>query len=256
MFAEQQWQGLDIGGANPLLGAFRQVEERLCLLRTEVRNFHYAVMLFQKPCPRCHEPALVMIRDGLAACAQCGEHTDPTLAFQSCPDCESSLTRKTYHYWCRQCQHPVRSLYCFDARVFDAAYFQAKMQESRQRKRQREQVQREMSGNARSQPIVSSEPVRLDEVPGLEFDLNSIIAAAVPTSLRDSVAEHFDLRAYRQHLLDLADGCVVNFEGVSPLIGNARLDRIFRFITAIFLSHEGLLEIEETEGGVLTLTGK
>ena len=130
------------------------------------------------------------------------------------------------------------------------------MQESRQRKRQCEQVRREMTVNARSQPIVMSEPARIDEVPGLEFDLNSIIAAVVPKSLRDTVGEHFDLKAYRQHLLDLADGCVVNFEGVSPLIGNARLDRIFRFIAAIFMSHEGLLEIEQIEGGELTLTGK
>ena len=88
------------------------------------------------------------------------------------------------------------------------------------------------------------------------MDLNAIIAAVVPDELRRAVAEHFDLEAYRRHLTDLVQGCVVEFEGVSRLIDDARLDRIFRFVTAIFLEHEGLLEIEQIEGGRLRLVGK
>lgn len=256
MIAEHQNQGLAAGRDNPLLYAFCEVQERLSLLRSRVRELCYAVMLFQKPCPKCGEATLTMVRDGVAVCKECGGSTDPTLAFQSCPDCDSVLSRKTYHYWCPQCRHPVRSHYCFDTRVFDSDYFQAKMMESRQRKRECKQRMMEMAATLRSEPIAMPEPVDLDQIPGLEFDLNSIIAAVVPESLRAAVAEHFDLDAYRHHLLDLVAGCVVNFEGVSPLIDNARLDRVFRFVAAIFLEHERLLDIEQTDGGGITLVGK
>jgi len=50
-------------------------------------------------------------------------------------------------------------------------------------------------------------------------------------------------------------GCVVQFEGVSALVQDARLDRVYRFITAVFLDHEGLLDIEQHHDGTITLVG-
>ena len=197
-----------------------------------------------------------MARDGLAVCAICSARIDPTLVFQTCPDCDSRLTLKVCHYWCQKCRQPVRSLYCVEARVFDAAYFRQMMQESRDRKRREQELLPQAIRHGRSQPIVPDAPVSLDQAPGLEMDLNAIIAAVVPQDLRKAVAETFDLETYRRHLADLVQGCVVEFDGISRLIEDARLDRIFRFVTAIFLEHEGLLEIEQIEGGRLRLVGK
>lgn len=242
--------------SNPLLLAFREVEGRIATLQARVRDLFYAVVLFQKPCPHCGEPELQMVRDGLAVCAGCSAQVDPTLVFQTCPDCESKLVLKVCHYWCPRCRQPVRSFYCFEARVFNAAYFREKMQVSRERKRREQEVSRQTLRHTHSDPIVMCEPMSIDQVPGLEMDLNAIIASVVPAELRKAVAEQFDPEAYRRHLMGLVQGCIVEFEGISKLIGDAKLDKIFRFVTAIFLEHEGLLEIEQIEGGRLRLVGK
>lgn len=241
---------------NQLLEAFREVEDRITALRTRVRDLFYAVVLSLKPCPECGESELRMVRDGLAVCAICSAQVDPTLAFQNCPDCESQLVLKVCHYWCPQCHQPVRSLYCVEARAFDAAYFREKMQESRERKRREQELSPPAIRHAPSDPISLCEPISLDQAPGLETDLNAIIAAVVPQELRKAVQEHFDLGAYRRHLMELVQGCIVEFDGISKLMEDARLDRIFRFVTAIFLENERVLEIEQIEGGRLRLVGR
>ena len=242
--------------SNPLLMAFREVEDRIATLHARVRDLFYAVVLFQKPCPDCAKPELQMVRDGLAVCANCSARIDPTIVFQTCPECESRLALKVCHYWCPRCRQPVRSIYSIDTRVFNASYFREKVQASRERKRRRQELSQQMLRHAHSDPIVMCVPMSIDQAPGLEMDLNAIIASVVPDELHKAVAEHFDLEAYRRHLKALVQGCVVEFEGICQLIEDAKLDRIFRFVTAIFLEHEGLLEIEQTEGGRLSLIGK
>ncbi len=256
MIAAQQSEDICIPRENPLLEAFQEVEDRIEALRSSVRDLFYAVVLFQKPCPKCGQPELHMVRDGLAVCAICSARVDPTLAFQTCPDCDAHLTLKVCHYWCAECRSPVGSHYCINARVFDAAYFRQKMQESRDRKRREQDLVPQTVTHEHSEPILPEDPISLDQAPGLEMDLNGIIGAVVPLELRKAVAESFDLEKYRRHLIDLVQGCVVDFDGVSQLIGNARLDRIFRFVTAIFLEHERFLKIEQIEGGRLRLVGK
>ena len=256
MIAANHGEDVCIPRGNALLQAFQEVEDRIAALRTCVRDLFYAVVLSQKPCPECGEPELCMVRDGLAVCAICSARIDPTLAFQTCADCDSRLVMKVCHYWCPQCHQPVRSLYCVDARVFDATYFREKMQKSRDRQRREDELSRQAVRYTTSDPILPCESISLDQSPGLEMDLNAIIAAVVPQELRNAVQEHFDLDAYRRHLAELVQGCVVEFDGVARLIEDARLDRIFRFVTAIFLEHEGLLEIEQIEGGRLRLVGK
>ena len=241
---------------DPLRRGIREIDRRVAALILEARALFYEVMLFMKPCPECRESALRMVRDGLAVCAICRARIDPTLVFQACPDCDSRLVLKVCHYWCPQCRHPVRSLYCVEARVFDAAYFREKMQESRERKRREQEMVTKAVRHAPSDPITPCEPISLDQSPGLEMDLNTIIAAVVPQELRKSVQERFDIDTYRRHLSELVQGCVVEFEAISKLIEDTRLDRIFRFVTAIFLEHEGLLEIEQIEGGRLRLVGR
>lgn len=256
MIEAQQKEDSCIPLGNPLLTAFQEVENRIAALQTHVRNLFYAVVLFQKPCPECGKPKLQMIRDGLAVCANCSALIDPTLAFQTCLDCESKLVLKVCHYWCPQCRQPVRSMYCFESRVFNAAYFREKMQESRDRKKREHELSRQTLQHSHSDPIVMCDPISLDQSPGLEMDLNAIISAVIPHDLRNAAQKHFDFDAYRRHLIVLVHDCIVEFDGISQLIKDARLDKIFRFVTSIFLEHEGLLKIEQLEGGRLRLIGK
>ncbi|VGO13492.1 hypothetical protein PDESU_02049 [Pontiella desulfatans] len=256
MIEAQYDENICMPRSNPLLMAFREVESRIATLQTRARDLFYAVVLFQKLCPECGEPELQMVRDALAVCANCSSQVDPTLVFQTCPDCESKLVLKVCHYWCPRCRQPVRSIYNVEIKVFNAAYFREKMQASRDQKRRKQEMSRQMFRHTHSDPLVMCEPMSIDQVPGLEMDLNAIIASVVPDELRQAVAEHFDLEVYRHHLMALVQGCVVEFEGIRQLIEDAKLDKIFRFVTAIFLEHEGLLEIEQIEGGRLRLAGK
>ena len=93
------------------------IQDRVARLREKVRWLYYAIVLFQKDCPSCGAARLAMVRDSWCQCADCGHECDPTLCFQTCPECDLPLTKKIYHYWCPRCRFPVRALYCFDARV-------------------------------------------------------------------------------------------------------------------------------------------
>ena len=66
----------------------------------------------------------------------------------------------------------------------------------------------------------------------------------------------FDMLTYRQHILDLVQGCVVEFEGISAIVEDRKLDRVFRFITAVFMEQDGLLEIVQDHSGQIRLWGK
>jgi hypothetical protein len=89
----------------------------------------------------------------------------------------------------------------------------------------------------------------------IEAALDAVLAQSVPASFVETVGPVFDMKAYRAHLLDLVDGCVVQFDGVSPLIADRRVDRAFRFIAAVFLENDGLLQIADGAEGGLRLMG-
>jgi hypothetical protein len=78
--------------------------------------------------------------------------------------------------------------------------------------------------------------------------------AKTPVPNRDAIPV-FDMAAYRRHLLGRVPGCIVDFEGVSPLTDNLRVDRVYRFITAVFLEHEGMLVLEQSADGRIRLVG-
>lgn len=130
------------------------------------------------------------------------------------------------------------------------------MRESRQRKREEVEKLRHLLLEARSPPYwPEAEPV-LDNPAEFDEDLEGFIAPLPASQAKERlVRPFFDLQAYRRHLLDRVQGCVVQFEGVSALVQDARLDRVYRFITAVFLDHEGLLDIEQQHDGTITLVG-
>jgi hypothetical protein len=224
---------------------FAAIETKIAWLRDESKGLYYQVMLFQKPCPLCKCFQLTMVEDGVAHCSDCGERFDATLAFQVCGRCQAVLTLKTFHYWCPKCQEPVRSLFRLESRVFDAGYFKERMKECRERKQESKEVFVSSMAEARSGVLELNDAPSLDSVPNLELDLNALLGQALSGSLPADVESHFDLERYRRHLLDLLECGNVRFDGISSLIDDRRKDRVFRFIAAIFLEHEGQLEFEE-----------
>jgi len=239
-----------------MIRAGDRILQRVAEYRGKAKELFYEVMLFQKECPSCGNTDLVMTQDSHCHCRHCQAELDPTMQFQTCPDCDHALILKVYHYWCPSCRHAVRSLFSFDERVFNKEYFREMMRESRQRKKEEIEKMRHLLLEARSPPYSSdAEPV-LDNPAQFEQDLEQFIAPLPASQTKETpIRPFFDLHSYRQHLLDRVQGCVVQFEGVSALVQDARLDRVYRFITAVFLDHEGLLDIEQQHDGTITLVG-
>jgi len=230
----------------------------LVRLKAKIRDLYYRAVLFGKACPACGLPDLAMLRDSWCWCRHCGYELDPTEHFDACPDCRSGLKRRVYHYWCARCRRPVRSIYCFDAKVFDAAYFRKMMRHSRESKQQRRQQIRQMLAQSRSPALVMPDEPSLAAVPGLESDLNEFvnIPLSLATFIDASQRPRFEMCTYHRHILELASGCTVRFEGISRLIEDTRLDRIFRFITIIFMANNGEIEISQDHAGAIVLRGK
>lgn len=240
----------------PLLEAAFRIERRVACLRDNVREFYFAVMLFQRPCTLCGVTGLAMLRDSWCRCGTCGQEFDPTEAFQSCPQCDGALAKRICHYWCPTCRKPIRSHFSFDARVFDADYFREMMRESRARKDAKVEEIRRLLAESRSQPLHACSDFS-DVLPAFTADLDRYVA--VPVVMEEVVATSrsaFDMLTYRQHILDLVQGCVVEFEGISAVVEDGRLDRVYRFIAAVFMEQDGLLQIVQDCSGRIRLLGK
>ena len=248
-------EGFDLGKRNPLLRGLQEVDRRLAALMQEARALFYEVMLFLKPCPACGLADLSMVGDSEATCTGCGHSCDPTLVFQTCPDCDSALVRRMYHYFCPACRIPVRSHYCFDVKVFDADYFRERMAVSRTRKRERIERIRTALLNSRSPVFMPDDEPPVVVPIGIATALADVLVQPVPEVHEHPTGPRFDLSEYRSHLLDLVTGCVVQFDGVSPLITDRRVDRAFRFVAAVFMENEGLLQIRDDGAGHLQLVG-
>lgn len=150
----------------------------------------------------------------------------------------------------------MRSLFCFGERLFNNEYFREMMRESRQRKEEEAEKLRHLLLEARSLPYWPQAVPVLDNPAQFDEDLEEFISPLPASQTKKTpVRPFFDLHAYRRHLLDRVQGCVVQFDGVSALVQDARLDRVYRFITAVFLDHEGLLDIEQHHDGTIILVG-
>jgi len=140
--------------------------------------------------------------------------------------------------------------------VFDAAYFREMMRESRARKESRTEELRALLAGARSSPAVSDCPMDAGFAE-LQADLDRVVAIPV-TVFRNTLLKKpaFQVDLYRRHIRELVEGCVVNFDGISPLLQDTRLDRVFRFIAVVFMDQEGVLEIQQEADGQIRLHGK
>ena len=95
-------------------------------------------------------------------------------------------------------------------------------------------------------------------IPGLDHALDVFTSAPLPQGLLNEIGEreYFDMSQYRQYILDITCGCIVHFEGMSQLVADQRLDRIYRFITVVFMQHNGEVTIEQEADGEIILRGK
>lgn len=221
--------------------AFRLVA-RVGRYADRARRFFYEVLLSDCRCPSCQGP-LEMIKEGRCRCRTCQRTYDPTMAFQRCTQCGGTPELVVRRYRCSECGAPVASRFLFDGLVFDADYFREKMAESRKRKKERRQRVKQMLAERRSMPL-GQHPIELGAVPGLVDALDRLTGGLLDAAI-DLDHVTFDLQRYRAHILEQLDGPPVDFDQITALEANRRVDRIWRFIAIIFMAHAGEIAIRQ-----------
>jgi len=215
-----------------------------------VRGFFYQVMLSGHFCSKC-QGAIEMLEEGRARCTVCHSTLDPTLAFQRCSDCGGPPRLRIRRYVCRDCSQDIRSQFLFDGLVFDAEYFRQKMAEHRERRKQLRERVSAMLADTRSGAI-AVEPIEGGEDAGLFAALGAMtldaFSAAIP-QLRDG----FDLARYQTHIQAHLQTIPINLNQIPPLSENTRLDRVWRFVAVIFLTHAGLIDVRQEGDMILVM---
>lgn len=240
------WQGQPEHNGNSLIGAISRVRNRVSSFKELVKIYYFEVVLSLYRCPDCNG-RLKMV--GVSECAcSCGKTLDPTLTFQQSPCCNARLIRRTFHYACSKCHGIVPSRFLFDEKLFDKAYFREMMQEARTRERRKNEELKAILASSRSDNLILLEEPRLDSIPGLTEALNEFIGGGA-NGFQDFLSgSGFSLTHYRNHLLSVIGNRSILFSDIAPLIENYRRDRIWRFVTLIFMLQDH--EVSLTQYGL------
>ena len=227
--------------------AFR-LSEAVKAFAGRARALFYAVMLMGHECPHCSGP-LTMVGESRCRCNDCGYVLDPTTTFQRCLDCGGPVILRVRRYRCRQCGRDVPSRFLFDGIAFDAEYFRARMAESRRRRSHRREQASALALENRS-AVLERQELDLQAVPGLQDALDSLVGSVGALAYLP-LTEGFDLNRYQRHLETHIGPKEQSFDDLPALDENGRLDRIWRFITIVFMAHFGLIDILQREQTIL-----
>jgi hypothetical protein len=216
-----------------------------------VRDYYMQVALSIHRCPECGGK-LKMTGQSECSCS-CGKTFDPTVAFQKSSCCEARLVRRTFHYACSACGETVPSRFLFDERIFDKAYFKEMMRECRRRAKEKKEEIRRLVADSRSETLALTEDPRLDTIPGLIQDLNDFIQNGRLELGADAfdAAPAFSMEDYREHILSALTWDAVLFSGIDPVIGDLRLDKIWRFITLVYMQHDHEVNLSQSGNDLL-----
>lgn len=236
---------------NPLIGAIGGAFNRVVDLKERAREYYFAVILSQYRCPKCNGP-LYMTGQSECSCS-CGNTFDPTLAFQKSTCCGARLVRKTFHYACSCCHKAVPSRFLFDEKVFDKAYFREMMQESRRRIKEKKEEVRRLLAESRSGALPLMEEPHLDSIPGLIQDLNDFVqkGSCDVGELFFDTQSAFRMDDYREHVFSTLGWNGMLFSDIVPLIEDSHQDRIWRFITLVFMQNDHEVELTQYGNDIL-----
>jgi len=232
---------------NPLIKAISRVLGRVEDFKERVRSFYFEVVLSACQCQECGGQ-LRMIGQSECVCS-CGNILDPTLAFQQSLCCGARLVRKTFHYACSECSQTAASRFIFDEKLFDATYFREMMRESREKtKRKKEEIRRLLAESKSSELQLTEEP-SLVSIPGLIQDLDDFIREGSTEVCRFPLDAQADFRMndYHDHIISNIGWGTILFSDIVPFIDDQRRDRVFRFITLVFMENDR--EVELTQKG-------
>jgi len=236
---------------NPLIEEIHFVHAQIAQLKEKTKNFYFHVLLSQYNCPKC-SGELTMTDQSQCSCL-CGNILDPTLTFQKSICCGARLIRRIFHYACSRCNKTNPSRFLFDERVFDREYFREMMKASRaKKKKKKEEIVKFLNDTKSGELPLLQEPC-LESVPGLIQDLDCFIGAdeVAVDDLVFAVDSGFEMDDYRSHILS-ALGCGSRmFSSINRILSDPREDRIWRFVTLVFMRHEREVELTQYDNDLL-----
>jgi len=232
---------------NLLVRSMGGVFTRIGRFKVRAREYYFEVVLSQHKCPSCGG-RLRMTDQSRCSCS-CGNTFDPTVVFQKSGCCGAGLIQKTFHYACSKCHKIVPSRFLFDERAFDKEYFREMMRSSRRRAKERREEIRRLLAESRSGSLPLLEKPDLASIPGLIEDLNDFIQQNA-TDIADfafDTAPRFRMDEYREHILSILGWSGMLFSNMAPLIREYRRDKIWRFMTLIYMQQD--CEVDITQYG-------
>jgi hypothetical protein len=122
------------------------------------------------------------------------------------------------------------------------------MQQARDRERKKREELKAILSSSRSDNLILLEEPCLDSIAGLTEALNGFIGTEV-SGVQDFLSRPgFSLEDYRGHLLSVIGNRSVLFSDITPLIKDWRKDKIWRFVTLIFMRQDR--EVMLTQDGL------
>jgi hypothetical protein len=121
------------------------------------------------------------------------------------------------------------------------------MRESRERsKKKREEIKRLLT-NSRSNALTLTENPSLESVPGLVEDLNDFIQLESDEAGQMIFNEgpRFSMDDYRNHINSSLTWDGISFSEIVPLIDDIRIDRIWRFITLVYMQQDREVDLSQ-----------
>ena len=231
-----------------LLSLMVAVENILKSYRGRVRSFYFSVLLSKFRCPQC-QGQFRMVGPSAALCG-CGTTFDPTLIFQKSGCCGAILVKRQCHYACSLCGDVVPSIFLFDEVIFDSEYFRERMRLSREQRRSEQAETRAIHRAERSGTLSTFDEVDLNALPGLLTDLDDLIGTKNTDEPLQEWERNLSIEDYRRHIFNLLDAEIV-FSSISPLFPEERRDKVYRFISLIFMEQDREVRLSQCGEDIL-----
>ena len=123
------------------------------------------------------------------------------------------------------------------------------MQEARDReRRKKEELKAILSGSKSDTLMLLEEPV-LEGIPGLTEALDCFIGTQIIVNL--SLTSGFRMNDYRNHILSLLGIGSRLFSDMPALLEDVKKDKIWRFVTLIFMQHEKEVQLTQYGSDIL-----
>ena len=251
MDMREKYCNVPAASKNPLVKEIHFVHGLIDQLKKKTKKLYFHVLLSQYKCPKC-SGELTMTDQNRCSCS-CGNIFDPTLVFQTSTCCGARLIRRTFHYACSRCKRTNPSRFLFDERLFDRDYFSRMMKASRAKARKKKEEMIRFLAESRSAELPLLQEPCLELVPGLIQDLNDLVGAdeIIADNSGFEIDTGFEMDDYRSHILSTLGYGGRMFSSIHCISANPREDRIWRFVTLIFMQHDREIELTQHDNDLL-----